>query len=96
MANDVTGSPWRIDTQSATAITTDMIRVSKFRWVSPAAIAGHLCVVKNAAGKIVWRSVAAGGNFIDDSSHDGHGPVGNVKGLIVDDLDSGVLDVYLL
>ena len=95
MANVTTGLQWSIDTQSATAITTDMIRVSKFRWRAPAAVAGNLCVVKNAAGKVVWQSNAAGGNFIDDSSHDGVGPVGNVKGLIVDDLDSGVLDVYL-
>ena len=95
MANNLTGNPWQIDTAGAGTLTTDLIRVNKFRWTG-GTTAGHTCVVKNAAGRIVWRSVAAGVNFIDDSSHEFGSIVGNVMGLIVDALGSGVLEIYLV
>ena len=92
MANDLTANPWVVDTASATAITADKIRVDKFRWIG-GTTAGHTCIVKNSAGKTVWSSIAAGANFIDDSSN-ASAHLFDCKGIAVTTLASGILYIY--
>ena len=95
MANDLTKNPWKVDTQAATVLSTSPLRVRGVRWVG-GTTAGHLATIKDQNGRIVWTSVAAGANHVE-SDLTNSGPNGwNWDGLIVDDLDSGILYIELL
>ena len=92
MANDTTVNPWKIDTASGTAITTDLVRVRGVRWVG-ATTAAHTAVIQNAAGKVMWTSVANAANYVEA---DGLGMTGmNMQGMIVPTLASGILYIEL-
>ena len=90
--SDLTKNPWIVDTASGTAITTDDIRMKSIRWVG-ATTAGHTATIKDRAGRVKWTSVAAGANHVEaelienDMFWDG---------IIVDDLDSGILYLEIM
>jgi hypothetical protein len=92
MANDLTANPWIVDTASATALTADLIRVAKFRWVG-ATTAGHECkVTATDTDRVIFRSLAAGANHIDEQTHENE--QFNTLGIIVVTLTSGILYIY--
>lgn len=92
MANDVTKIPWILDT--AATITTDRVRCN-LRWVG-ATTAGHTCLIKDNGGRVVWRSVASGANYVEsDAVNPGGGPF-NFEGFILDTIGSGILNVEVL
>lgn len=92
MANSLTGNPWIVDT--AAVITIDRVRCN-LRWVG-ATTAGHTCLIKDNAGRVVWRSVAGGANYVEsDAVNPGGGPF-NFQGLNVDTIASGILNIEVL
>lgn len=92
MANDTTVIPWKIDTASGTAVTSDLVRVMGIRWIG-GSTAGHTAIVQNSAGKVMWTSVVNAANYVEA---DGFGTFGmNMQGLVVPTLASGILYVEL-
>jgi hypothetical protein len=91
MANDVQGNPWVIDTASATALTSNLVKISRMVWREPTTV-GHALSVTDANSKEVWDEYAiAAGNGINYERE-----VENwVNGLIVPTLDSGTLLIYI-
>lgn len=87
MSNVLSGNPWKVDT--AAALTTERVRVIGFRWVA-GTTAGHTCIVTDAAGVVIWESVAAGADYVESDMF----PVARMyPGLAVSALDSGRLYV---
>lgn len=85
----ISGNPWMID--AAAAISTDRLRILGFRWVA-GATAGDQCIVTDAAGNVIWESVAAGADYVESDMF----PAARMyKGLTVTTLDSGRLYVSL-
>ena len=65
MSNVFQATEWIIDTASTgTILTTDPVRVKGIRWVG-ASTAGHGAVVADQTGKVKWRSVASGANYVE-------------------------------
>jgi len=96
MANSFLGTPpvWILDTASATAVSTDVIRPYSMVWVSATAAPGDLCIVQDKNGKEIWRSVAPGPNF-DGDEFRAPDKSFNMQGFILQTLSSGTLRVYL-
>lgn len=88
MANDISQSPYIIDTASASVIFAGLVMACTFRWIG-ATTAGHQCVVKDGTGRVVYAAIANAANFVDE----GWCEV-NFRGLIVDTLGSGTLYIY--
>ena len=65
MANDLTGNPLKIDTAAAGVDIARRLYVKSIRWVG-ATTAGHTAILKDAAGRVIWESVAAGANHVED------------------------------
>lgn len=88
MANQYRDRVWRIDTASATAITTDMVDIEYIRWLG-ATDAGHTAIIQDGDGEEIWRADANSTDYSEESA------VRLVaKGLIVPTLGSGVLFLY--
>lgn len=83
MANDITTSPLILDSTGTVYASGAIIKANSIRWVG-ATTAGHACILKNAAGRVVWHSVASGANFVDVDR-----PEALWNGLSVDTLGSG-------
>lgn len=90
MANDLSGPVWRIDTPSASLLYDKLLLVKGIRWVSKAATAGDDVEIVDAAGRVIWRSVASGVNYVEADA-----TVRHVYGLAVTVLDSGDLFVEI-
>lgn len=90
MANQLAVLPWVIDTQSATAITASRLKILHMEFTGYTD-ATHKCAVTDAAGNPVWQ--ADGRTDLDPVRS---GIIGWINGLIVPDLDSGKLYVYLV
>ena len=86
MSNDLSRRPWSLDT--AAVITTDRVRIASMRWVG-ATTAAHACTVEDKNGEIIWRSLASGANFVDETF-----PDADFDGFELAVIDSGVLYVY--
>ena len=96
MANTFAKTPniWRIDTASATPITTDWIAIRYMIWIAPAAVGGEQLVVTDAAGQVIWDPSAPGPNFESDEIH--LPDKGNfIHGLVVPTLGTGHVLVIL-
>lgn len=94
MANDVTKSPYIIDT--AGTITTTKLRIGHIRWVAPATDEDE-CIIQDINEREVWKSVVdLGGSgsitgfLVDDSPIDMW-----IDGLIISVIESGTLYIYL-
>jgi hypothetical protein len=88
MANDLTGSPYKIDT--AGVITTDKIFVNQMVWQEPAAAEDDL-VVSDANARTLWDENAyIGGNGVSIEQDINH----FCDGITVDTIDSGILFIY--
>ena len=89
MSNDITANPWKIDTASGTAVSTDNNLQIKFvRWVG-AATAGDQCVIQDEDATTFWDAFANATNYTERDEL-------NLKrnGIIVPTLDSGTLYIY--
>src|SRR6266851_3872882 len=66
MANIFLKTPplWVIDTPGATILSTDMLRVKSVSWVG-ATTATHAATLQDAAGNVVWTSLASGANYVE-------------------------------
>ncbi len=64
MAN-IFNNPIVLDTPGGGVIYTQEIKVQCFRWVSPAAAAGHGVILQDKSGHLIWESVASGPNYED-------------------------------
>jgi hypothetical protein len=64
--------------------------LSSLRWVG-ATTAGHLCVVTDAAGNVIFTSEADGANFIDGWVFDHKW----VNGITIASMNSGALQIYM-
>ena len=89
MANNVHASPWSLDTAGAVKTKGTTIFPKSIRWVGPTT-AGHTCILKDGAGRIVWRSVASGANFVDVDR-----PENYWDGLSVDTIGSGIIYIEI-
>ena len=88
MANDVTQTPHIIDTPHADNMVYDgNVFLRNIRWVCVASIAGNRAVITNAAGRVIWESVAAADDYVEQ------GPINKVAvgGYKVTVLDAGKL-----
>jgi len=91
MANDVTNSPFIIDTPGAGVIFAQAIRVRGIRWVG-GTTAGHLVSVTDSNDIEKWASEAAGANHVEaDDIYDEK----LWQGLKVPTLQSGKLYIEL-
>ena len=91
MANDLTGSVWKIDTASATLLFEKLIGLKGIRWVSKGAVAGDDVEIQDAAGRIIWKSVASSSNYVEADVTTRH-----VYGVKVTVLDSGELFIEVM
>ncbi len=91
MSNDLTDNPLIVDTSAATVLVTNHIKVKGVRWVAETTSAGDVAEVKDADGNVKWASVVAVAA--------NHSEADLIEewwdGLIVSELDSGTLYVYL-
>ena len=89
MANDLTDSPWRIDTASATAITTDRIRIKFMRWEGSETLADQ-AIIQDKNGKQFWSAKNdVGASFQTESLFEV-----DIDGIIVPTLAAGVLNIH--
>jgi len=88
MANDLKGSPYKIDTPGV--ITTDKIFVNQMVWQEPAAAEDDL-VVSDANARTLWDENAyIGGTGVSIEQDINH----FCDGITVDTIDSGILFIY--
>ena len=88
MSNDLTDSPYKIDT--AAVITTEDRMVKKMVWQEPAAAADDL-VISDANGRTLWDENAYTGGTGISIEQD----INQVcHGITVDIIDSGTLFIY--
>lgn len=90
MANNFDDSPWRIDTASATAITTDRLRIKFVRWEGSETLADQ-AIIQDKNGRQFWSAKNdVGANFQAESLFEI-----DIDGLIVPTLAAGVLNIHL-
>lgn len=88
MANERNQNVWRVDTTGD--VTSDLADVQSIRWVGGQS--GDEVEIADADGNIVWSSIAAANDFVDnDNSIDLRLP----GGFSVPTLDGGILYVYV-
>lgn len=104
MANALDQNPLIIDTQMTEAVKKDQLdaavtvwdgafRISKIYWLQPTTI-GDLMVMKNkASGKVIAKMRC---EVADQSQYLDFDPQLVTPDIIVDDLDSGVVYIYLV
>lgn len=90
MANSVDKNPIVIDTAGSTIFNSGGVAVKLVRWVG-GTTAGHTVVIQDAAGRVLWASVATGDNFVDQSLLETVWP----EGFKVPTLASGKVYVYI-
>jgi hypothetical protein len=94
VANDTTANPFALDTVNVADILNGRsIYIKTVRWTSPGAIAGHRAILTNAAGRIIWESVANGANYVEVDHLE---PREEWQGLKIPTLDSGRILLYIL
>ena len=65
MANSLKGRIWKLDTASATPVTTEPQNVKSIRWVNASGVTGDTAVIKDPDGAVLWDSVQPGANFVE-------------------------------
>jgi hypothetical protein len=89
VSNQLTGSPFVIDTPGPGVLIPGDLDVYRIRWISPSANAGHAAIIQDRFGREIWASVAAGVNHVEV-----HPLALRQRGLIVPTLSSGKLYIY--
>jgi len=92
VANNLNNRPIIVDTPGGTILIPDIFRLKGVRWVSPAAVAGHLAQITDANDNPKWNSVATGPNYVE-SDLVKHEKACN--GLKVPVLQSGILYIEI-
>lgn len=95
MSNNVVRNPMYIDTASSTPVITGRLEITKIRWVSASAAAGHRCVIQDGSGNPVWESVAPADDHVDSDGWGDENPLA-IVGLIVPTLSSGAVYINVL
>jgi len=97
MANITNQSPLILDS-TGTNIVTGPVWISKIRWVG-ATVAGHVATINDGGNRVVWTSVAAGPNNVENDTFAGPSYLtvsGDAStGLGLQTLQSGKLYIYL-
>lgn len=93
MANDETSNPIFLDTASASILLTKRFEVLAIRWVSKSAGAGDDVQLQDKNGNVMWASVAAAANYVEESHWDLDEPL-VFNGLIPAIVDSGQVYLY--
>lgn len=86
MANSTSGPLWILDT-TGTIVASAQVRVRSWKWLG-ATTAGHQLIVKDGAGRIRFKSLANGQNFIDADA-----PNMVMNGFVLDTMGSGELNI---
>ena len=91
MANILTKNPYVLDTTGTVVVAgndADAMMIDFVRWVG-ATTAGHQCLLKDAAGGIIFDSYATGSNYVEQA------PIRKrYNGLTLTTLASGTLYIY--
>ena len=96
MSNVFQSTEWIIDTPSTTTIlTTDPVYVQGLRWVG-ASTAAHAVAVTDQTGKVKWRSVGSGANYVESDLIHSRPTTTPWNGLMVPLLSSGSLFIEFL
>ena len=90
MANDISGRPWRLDTQQATPVVNTWIKVAHFEWSGFSAAQTLTLTDKN--GRVIW-SATTPGTLAESEIRSAK--VGWVDGLIPSALPGGQVLVYI-
>jgi len=73
-------------------VTTNTWALARIRWVSEAAAQNDTCIIKDAAGNVIFESYAGGANWEDEVEL---GKVVLTQGVQITTLDSGDVFFYL-
>ena len=92
MADNLGSNPMKIESASATAKTTDRLKIRRIVWENPTTDADS-CVVQNKDGNQIVKFDPAIAGYNQEFSLGSDGQW--FKGLLVPTLDSGTLWVYL-
>lgn len=96
MANDITTNPLVLDTAAATAIVSNLIKITALKWtVDNAGADNDTCVLSDKNGKVVYEeilNVATNGTLQAPPMN--FAPPLKVNGLIMTTLSGGKLYVY--
>lgn len=97
MANSRSNKLWIVDTASGTAVTSEILLITKIRWVG-GTTASHQAVIQDANGNPFWESIANGADYVECDDFSTHGQRSSsryLNGLKVPTLGSGTLYIYL-
>jgi len=61
------GQVWVIDTSGSSMIVTEDIHVRSIRWIDAGASAGDTVIIQDEDSTVLWESVAAGANYVEES-----------------------------
>jgi len=81
-----------VSSAGVTDVAPGSNRLHSVRW-REATTGGHACVITDAAGVVLWSTVAGGANYVEESDLQKKWPNG-VNGLKVSTLGSGTVDIY--
>lgn len=99
MANSFLGSPpiWKLDTQSATPVTTDQIRIYRIKWIiTAAAVLTDRCTLSDLNGNIIFDDMCTVTTAYDSGDFTFNVKEGKqFNGLVVTTLTRGQVTVYL-
>ena len=87
-ANDLTRTPYAVDTASGSVQVAGDIYIACFKWVGATAL-GHTVVVRDGNGRVIWTDLAPSAGFVVNEC-------GNYffqNGFRVSQIDSGILYV---
>jgi hypothetical protein len=98
MSNTFAASPpiWVLDSPSGTPVTTEIIRIYRIRWVAgPGSVAGGECKITDQLNNRIFDEFSTGADFetFDMTMESSKGK--NVNGLILTNMASGQLYLYL-
>lgn len=91
-ANDITGTPWKIDTAGSSLIVTGDVYITCVKWVSPSSSAADQVVIQNSSSRTIWAEVAPGAQFSSQECFPT--PLVFTGGLKVTTLGSGTVYLY--
>ena len=93
MSNDLGSNPIEIDSEGATSAITKPLRIKAIRWYRPTTADHKASLLVASGGDTVWKANAT---VAKQDLVQYFGQVGiRVDGLYCDDLDSGILYIYV-
>lgn len=93
MANALRDHVWFVDTAGAANVVDETVLIDTIRWVGRTT-AAHEAVIENAAGVVIWRSVASADSPTSDEESSFCNCLRALGGFSVPTLGSGQLFIY--